>query len=158
VIQRLISGGQSGADQAGLRAGKVLGYTTGGMMPRGWKTEAGPRPEFKNLYGMVESRFDGYEHRTRHNVRAADATLLFVRHGIDGGSHLTASCVMANMKLLQTCEWPDAATIFIPMADFIRAWILRERIRTLNVAGNRESKSPGIGALVETFLLEALQR
>lgn len=157
-LTMVISGGQTGADEAGLRAATVLGYKTGGMMPHGWKTEAGPRPEFQTLYGMVESRFDGYEHRTRHNVRAADATLLFVRNGIDGGSSLTAACALANIKLLQTCEWSHGGRIFIPMADFIRAWILRERIKTLNVAGNRESKSPGIGAAVETFLLEALQR
>lgn len=43
-LRWIISGGQTGADQGGLDAGKALGLKTGGLMPKGWRTEAGPRP------------------------------------------------------------------------------------------------------------------
>ena len=46
MIERVISGGQTGADQAGLAVAKRLGIPTGGCMPKGWLTEAGPRPDF----------------------------------------------------------------------------------------------------------------
>lgn len=156
ALRRVISGGQTGADEAGLRAGKALGYTTGGMMPRGWKTEAGPRPEFKDLYGMTESRYDGYEHRTRHNIRAADATIVFYLQRSDGGTGLTVAACMALVKPLTTCEWPEWGTSFHPDPTYVQRWICGLHITTLNVAGNRESKSPGIGALVEKFMLEVL--
>jgi hypothetical protein len=139
----VISGGQTGADEAGLRAAKVLGYKTGGMMPHGWKTEAGPRPEF---------------HRTRYNIRAADATIVFFLNRSDGGTGLTMAACMALVKPLTTCEWPEGGTMFHPDPAYVQRWIRGLRIKTLNIAGNRESKSPGIGARVEAFLLEALQR
>jgi Circularly permutated YpsA SLOG family len=52
--ERVITGGQTGADQAGLRAAKAFGIATGGFMPRGFLTEDGPRPDFSELYGAVE--------------------------------------------------------------------------------------------------------
>ncbi len=38
----------------------------------------------------------------------------------------------------------------------LAAWIEAEEVRVLNVAGNRESSNPGIGARVERFLGRAL--
>jgi hypothetical protein len=39
VLDRVISGGQSGADQAGLRTARIPGIPTGGTAPRGWLAE-----------------------------------------------------------------------------------------------------------------------
>lgn len=161
LLEQVISGGQTGADEAGLRAAKVLGYQTGGMMPRGWKTEAGPRPEFRELYNMVESRFEGYEHRTRHNVRVADGTVIFARTDSSGwirehGSNLTETTCRACHKPCLVIDfdwWGNADALHL-----IRGWIRAHKIRLLNGAGNRESVRPGIGAAVESFLVEALQR
>jgi len=38
----------------------------------------------------------------------------------------------------------------------LRAWLAERCVRTLNVAGNRESKCPGIGVAVRDFLLAVL--
>jgi Circularly permutated YpsA SLOG family len=38
LLKKIISGGQTGADQAGLRTAKRLGIETGGWMPQGWRT------------------------------------------------------------------------------------------------------------------------
>ena len=54
VLDRIISGGQTGADQAGWRAARACGIPTGGAMPKGFLTEDGPRPEFAGLYGARE--------------------------------------------------------------------------------------------------------
>ncbi|MFZ8324119.1 YpsA SLOG family protein, partial [Staphylococcus aureus] len=40
-LKKVISGGQTGADQAGLRAGKAAGLETGGMVPKGCLTDDG---------------------------------------------------------------------------------------------------------------------
>ena len=54
MIERVLSGGQSGADQASWRAAKTHGIPTGGAMPKGFRTEDGPRPEFAERYGAVD--------------------------------------------------------------------------------------------------------
>lgn len=43
---RFVSGGQTGADQAGWRAARASRIATGGRMPEDFLTEAGPRPDF----------------------------------------------------------------------------------------------------------------
>jgi hypothetical protein len=53
MIERVISGGQTGADQGGLRAAQACGIPTGGWAPRGWLTEAGPAPWLAD-WGLVE--------------------------------------------------------------------------------------------------------
>jgi integrase len=42
VIEKVVTGGQAGADQGGLRAARAAGIATGGFAPKGWATEAGP--------------------------------------------------------------------------------------------------------------------
>jgi Circularly permutated YpsA SLOG family len=37
-------------------------------------------------------------------------------------------------------------------------WVARRGFGTLNVAGNRESKAPGVGARVERFMAEVFRR
>ncbi|MFH7326653.1 YpsA SLOG family protein [Desulfurivibrio sp. C05AmB] len=42
MLTRIISGGQTGADQAGLDVAIKLGIPHGGWIPKGRMTEAGP--------------------------------------------------------------------------------------------------------------------
>ena len=53
MLERVISGGQTGADQTGLHAARACGIPTGGWAPRGWLTEAGPAPWLEE-WGLVE--------------------------------------------------------------------------------------------------------
>jgi hypothetical protein len=158
---RVISGGQTGADQAGLRAGKALGYKTGGMMPKGYRTEDGPRPEFAELYGCIRSAHSGYEHRTRWNVQHSDGTIVFYLGVLDGGSDLTVQMATAlNKPVLSSGVYgltvPSMKAVV--EVELIRQWIRRHQIHTLNVAGNRESKAYGIGATVEALLRVVLNK
>ena len=73
---RIISGGQTGVDIAALRAAKAAGLPTGGWMPKGFPTAAGPRPDYAALYGMQETASDKYPERTRKNVEASDVTVV----------------------------------------------------------------------------------
>src|SRR4051794_30696209 len=72
MLDRVISGFQSGADIAGIRAARAHGIPTGGAMPRGYLTEDGPRPEFVALYGAVELATEEYKARTERNVVDSD--------------------------------------------------------------------------------------
>jgi len=67
-IRRVISGGQTGADRAGLDAAIRAGVSVGGYCPSGRKSEDGVIPD---RYPLEEIR-GGYRQRTRMNVEAAD--------------------------------------------------------------------------------------
>ena len=87
MIEKIISGGQTGADQGGLEAGKILGIPTGGWAPMNWMTENGPQKELLESLGLRNS-MRPYSTRTGWNVREGDATVIFgdVR---EPGSRLT---------------------------------------------------------------------
>lgn len=77
-IEKIISGGQTGADQGGLLAAKELGIKTGGYIVRAYMTENGPAPWLAE-YGLIELPDYNYPARTRKNVQESDATALFGR-------------------------------------------------------------------------------
>jgi hypothetical protein len=124
-------------------------------MPRGFRAEDGLHPEFAAAYGARELPTDDYAARTRANVRAADATLVFADDlDLDrDGSRRTVACCLERTRpclVLRPSEPGDPAAT--------AAWIAARPIRTLNVAGSRESVAPGIGAHVEHYLIEVFTR
>src|SRR5262249_32920450 len=74
--EKVISGGQTGADQADLLAARRFGIPPGGWMPQGYQTTAGPAPELAREFGLREHA-GGYAERTEANVRDADGTVHF---------------------------------------------------------------------------------
>jgi hypothetical protein len=72
LIEKIISGGQTGADRDALDIAIELGIPHGGWLPKGRKTEEGPLPE---KYQLEEMRAASYEMRTVKNVLEADGTL-----------------------------------------------------------------------------------
>lgn len=149
-LRRIISGGQTGADQAGLAAALALGFETGGYAPQGWVTENGPAPWLATRYGLEQHVSVGYAARTRANVEAADATVLFVVQ-LDGGSALTLECARARGKPHLVVFRND-----LQAAEALREWIARTTPEVLNVAGHRESKHPGMHDWVRETLIGAL--
>jgi len=144
MLGRVISGGQTGADQAGLRAARAAGLTTGGFAPLGWETEAGPASWLAD-WGLTECRVESYPYRTRADVVAADATLIF-GNPLSAGSTLTAkTCEGAGRPYLRVGPGVKPSEV----VAFLRR---REGVKPLNVAGDRESSNPGIGDRVERFL------
>ena len=144
MLERVISGGQTGVDQSALRAATAAGIPTGGTPPHGWATEDGPAPEL-DVFGLVECDEPGYPARTRANVRVADGTLWIGDPSSPGGRLTIGTARQLGRPLLVV----EAGTT--TPAD-VRAWIVEAGIRILNVAGNRESTEPGIGARAEVFL------
>ncbi len=142
-LEKVISGGQTGADIGGLRGAVAAGISTGGIAPKGWKTEAGTNPNLA-IYGLIESTSSDYNIRTRLNIRDADGTAIF-GDITSPGSKLT----------LAYCKKSDKPYTVNPTVEQLVQFITTHRIKTLNVAGNRESKSPGIGAKVEYIVREA---
>lgn len=54
MLTKIISGGQTGADEGGLEGARLLGIPTGGTAPKGYRTENGPNLTLRDTYGLVE--------------------------------------------------------------------------------------------------------
>src|ERR1035437_4272324 len=132
MITKIISGGQTGADQGGLAAAKELGLETGGTAPKGYKTELGINLYLKE-FGLIESKSSDYKSRTIENIQNSDGTVIF-GNTTSTGSKLT----------LNTCIKLRKSYIINPSKLELIKWIYILRIHILNVAGNRESVNSGI--------------
>jgi Circularly permutated YpsA SLOG family len=157
-LRQIISGGQTGADMAGLLAARILGLATGGFAPLHYKTENGPNWELRE-FGLIEGTSEKYQPRTRENVKKSDGTVIFSKIPLCHGSRLTHTCTVKFYKphLLiepRTKDWELSNAS--QRAEFLH-WLEKNKIVILNVAGNTESHNPGIGKLVEDFLVTALK-
>lgn len=152
-LKRVISGGQTGADQAGLRAAKIFGLETGGWLPKGCRTLDGPRFDLLTDFNMVEHISSSYAPRTEANVRDSDATIRFATTFSSAGEICTKKAInwyKKPSKSINTNNPIDVAEIAL--------WIKENNFETLNVAGNSEETSPGIGDFVFDYLLEVFSK
>ena len=154
----IVSGGQTGVDRAGLAAAMSYSIETGGWTPCGRLAEDGVVPE--GFYTLKECPTGGFRERTRMNVVDSDATLILVDTlPLVGGTAYTADHAVKNGRSCKVVLLSDADAVVQ-----IRDWMLslEDSVRpgqtdqiVLNVAGPRESGSPGIFARAKKTLLEA---
>jgi hypothetical protein len=140
---RIVSGGQTGADVAGLDWALEHRVAHGGWCPKGRKTEEGPLPL---KYELTETPSEGYLQRTEWNVRDSDATLIFtLMDTIDGGSRRTAVFAGKHGK-------PHLHMRPGVHPECISKFLHENKVRILNIAGKRESAAPGIWQFVKDTL------
>lgn len=154
MITKIISGAQTGADQGALFAAEDLALVTGGWMPKGYRTDAGPRPDLAKRFDLLEHSSGLYPPRTIANVMGSDGTIIFGNPRSTGCS-LTRLYAIKNNKPLYTKLWPSIHHLDEPDAALLQ-WIRDNDIRTLNVAGNRERTRPGIFTAVREYLVTTL--
>jgi hypothetical protein len=156
-LNKVISGGQTGVDQAALRAARERGLALGGWCPPGRVCEAGIIPAHFPLQETPEDRSPGapdtpHSQRTEWNARDSDATLIIrPRAGAkaDPGTDWTQRCARRYKKPLLVCDPADPNS-----PDKIRQWLGSSSIRTLNVAGPGERAAPGIGDQAHALLVQ----
>lgn len=145
LIERIVSGGQTGVDRAALDVALLLGIPCGGWCPRGRKAEDGI---IAYRYPLQETASSGYRERTAANVWASDGTLILHQGRLTGGTALT-------VQIAQYASRPrflvDLSTLPSPSETLL--WIRKRRIRVLNVAGPRESQARGIYLRAHHWLL-----
>jgi predicted Rossmann-fold nucleotide-binding protein len=142
---KIISGGQTGVDRAALDAALETGIECGGFCPKGRRSEDGIIPE---KYPLTETKTDRYPERTELNVKNSDATLVLIDGEADRGTALTISL----------CKLHHKPSIVIDLSNKNKEqnllhWIKENKINVLNVAGSRESFSPGIEKKAYEFLI-----
>ncbi len=145
---KIVSGGQTGVDRGALDAAIGLGIPHGGWCPQGRLAEDGTIPL---RYRLSETDSPEYRVRTEQNVLDSDATLILYRQELSGGTELTWRLAQRHRKpcLLVDLDSP-------PELDAVRRFLSESGAETLNVAGPRESQSPGIASQTASFLKSLL--
>lgn len=136
-LEKVISGGQTGADRAGLDAALAHGIPIGGYCPLERRAEDGCIPD---IYPLIETRSPKYEKRTKMNVRVAVGTLVLNIGPLTGGTRLTVAYAEKIKKPCLLVQLDEAGHATPEMAV---EWLKVNGISTLNVAGPREGKAPG---------------
>lgn len=153
---KIISGGQTGVDRAGLDAALEAGVEVGGWCPAGRMAEDGVIAE---RYPVTVLAGAGYPERTKQNVLDSDGTLIIYFGFPSGGTEKTLSfCIQAGKPyLLVDGEELPVERAAAKAAGFVE----RLGISTLNVAGPRASGEPRAypyARAVVAGLLEGLGR
>jgi len=144
---KIVSGGQTGADQAGLDWAIAHDVDHGGWCPKGRRSEDG---SIDSCYQLTETPSAKYLERTEWNVRDSDATVIFtLDEKLDGGSKKTAEFAK------------NLGKPFIHMrprvhAKFLANFLVRNNVKILNVAGKRETSARGISEYVTRVLDQTL--
>jgi hypothetical protein len=163
MILKIISGGQTGADRGGLEAARACGVEHGGWCPRGRLAEDGVIPAD---FHLTETKSAGYPERTEKNVIEAHCTVIFTFGPPTGGSKKTRElagkygrpCLCVDLAVLTdeaaarlVLEWLSPGGLMSP------ALAVPPPHPVLNVAGSRESKSPGLQKRVAEVMRQVLK-
>jgi hypothetical protein len=148
-IEKIISGGQTGVDRAALDVAMELGIPCGGWCPKGRKAEDGP---IAARYPLQETGSQSYPVRTEKNVKDSDGTLILTHGPATGG---TAATIKFAKKYGKPFLVIDLGLDGDP--GIVRKWSQTNRVRILNVAGPRESETPGIHDRAVEFLRRILR-
>lgn len=143
----IVSGGQTGADRAGLDWAIANGILCSGWCPSGRLAEDGV---IDSRYPLKETPSPGYSQRTEWNVRDSDGTVIFsLCPELSGGSALTKTF---SKKWNRPCLhlFPEANEPAKQLVAFVDEFF----INTLNIAGPRAASENRI----ERFVTETLNQ
>ncbi len=151
MLEKVISAGQTGANEAGLATAKRFGLQTGGWMPMDWETADGPRPDFEKLYGM-RMHSQGTRERMATNVRISDGTIRFATSFQSSNEKLALFWAREHRK-----PHFDVDLAAPPDPQLVIDWIKANEIKSLHVTGSTESKAArkktkGVFTQVSEFL------
>jgi len=103
-------------------------------------------------YALVETASSKYPVRTEQNVVDSDGTLILFVARLQGGTLLTLRLTKKHSKPILLCDFEEQTSI-----DEMRQWIAEHDIRVLNVAGPRESTSPGIYTKAKSLIKRIIE-
>jgi hypothetical protein len=162
-LRRVVSGGQTGVDQAALRAAQDVGLEIGGWVPPEGRDESGPIP-LRFLVHMKKTWTERSEAapavarslRTERNARDSDATLILRSRsfqGNDPGTVWTVQCATKHENRPPKVVDPDDDGAFSGIVE----WLRENDVETLNVAGPSESTQPGVNRSAHALLVRVFE-
>lgn len=136
MLRKVVSGGQTGVDRAGLDAALKAGFPIGGYCPKGRLAEDGTIPD---KYPMIELDTPEPYYRTEKNVIESDGTLILNKGELTEGTKLTHDFTVKYGKPSLIVQL-DVHEVLTP--DQVIRWLNGQYISILNIAGPRQSKFP----------------
>lgn len=157
-ISKIISGGQSGVDRAALDFAIANSMPYGGWCPKGgWTEDYGEPPGILPVYECLrETPSADTAQRTERNVADGDATLIVVDSdscAASPGTRLTQAVADGLNKPVVVVDVADEGAP-VRLASWLER--LSEDAIVLNIAGPRQSESPGIYGKTLNLLASAL--
>ena len=147
MVQKIISGGQTGVDRAALDFALENKIPCGGFCPRGRLAEDGIIPA---IYPLAETDSSVYEERTEANVLQSDGTFIIVPTlPLTGGTLYALQFAKKNNKPCFTLLIEK--NLQEQKINFLK-WFIENKIRILNIAGPRESTNQGISQKSKSIL------
>lgn len=159
-LKKIISGGQSGVDQAALQVAIDLEIEHGGWCPPGKVCENGIIPPQFKLLETPKECDDSATHiprsqRTIWNVKDSDGSLIFLSEKLlDKGTELSIKTSEKLEKPYLIVD-PSFDTSYDIIQD-IQKWIRENKIEILSVGGPSELSQPGIYKRTYSILTEVL--
>ncbi|MGQ0540867.1 MAG: putative molybdenum carrier protein [Blastocatellia bacterium] len=147
-IQKIVSGGQTGADRAALDFAVQNGIEIGGFVPKGRMAEDGIISE--NYLNLIETESCDPKERTELNVVYSDATLILYQESLSGGSLFTFECAKKHSKPHMSLDLSQMS--LEKRLESTAEWLLKTDCKTLNIAGPRASENETIYETTIDFL------
>lgn len=147
-INKIISGGQTGADRAAFDFALENGIEMGGFVPKGRIAEDGIiSDKYPNL---VETETSNYAERTEQNIINSDATIILSHGDLIGGSLLTKEFAQRHKKSFLFIDFDefDLQTASEIGKEFLKF----TKCKILNIAGSRASQDKEIYQKTKKFL------
>ncbi len=144
MIERIVSGGQTGVDRAALDFALDRGIPCSGWCPAGRLAKDGP---IDPRYPLKETPSSNYSQRTGWNVRDSDGTLIIGFGQLSGGTALT-------LRMAESMQKPCRVVNLDMMMDpqCVINWALITGVKVLNVAGPRQDPNVRVYERALTFL------
>lgn len=153
MLNKIISGGQTGVDRAALDAALAASFPCGGWCPEDRRAEDGTVSE---RYRLTPVASGGYAERTRKNALEADGTAIIYFGALEGGTELAAFVCMQHSRPYKLI---DGDEVSVERAIRLLSQFVRERqLGVLNVAGPRASSRPQAYAYTRAVIAGLLVR
>jgi hypothetical protein len=133
-IVMIVSGGQTGVDQAALNIAGQLQYECSGIIPKDRATASGP---LDLKFPMIENHSSNVDDRTQHNFTGADGTLALHKTDEVDGTALTIIGPIKVGRPLFVANLNEKVTD--TLVETFADWIKSNNIRCLNIGGPRHS-------------------
>ncbi|MGI8545490.1 MAG: putative molybdenum carrier protein [Aridibacter sp.] len=148
TINKIVSGGQTGADRAAFDFALEKGIEIGGFVPKGRRAEDGRiSDKYPNL---TETSNKNYAERTELNIINSDATLILSHGKLKGGSLLTRRLAKRHKMAFLHIDFSefDICSAVLHTKDFLHLI----ECKILNIAGSRASGDAEIYKKTKKFL------
>lgn len=181
ALQKVVSGGQTGADRAGLEAAHGVGLATGGFAPQGFLTSDGADTTLKSKFGLQQIPLPGgkrnsvsvaqmYVQRSIKNVDTSDVTIAFRLKESTGTDKTIGYCQTQKWQVVSNgaktknpyrhCLVITDVSDVTEAAERILEFISTHNPRVINICGHRDDTTagrPGFSSAVRTILTTAFK-